>query len=361
MSKSHLAKMLLLVLALGACSRGEKFAGGNSLNGSTASEPEDTNQEGTIGGGDSLSTVFKVGGEKLGTDLLWVIDNSGSMAQEIRFVEQNFAKFLGAIKAATDTKVGFISCIDPLNPLCLNLTSLGVTASEVTILNQEVGSTNGLALTASSLCAPETTVISADPAATSATVCGEQALLPGSIFGGGRGGRGFNAPGVDAVKGKLADFFRANSRRIFVVVSDDGVQTFLGPQFEKVTDAKFGKGGYELFGFVGRPTSVPSATCTVAALSPDYETLATNTNGKLYDICAADWSKNFTEFSDGIVMGALRTYEIKEEGELIVLDVLHNGAKIDSKFYTVTGNKVVISNDYKLDVDDSIEVIYEVK
>jgi hypothetical protein len=319
-------------------------------NKSSSSKDGSGDQEGTAGSADGhLTKEFEVGGGSAGTDVVWVIDNSGSMAEEVGAVEKNFGQFLAAVKTITDTRVAFITCKLALVTFqhCLNEANL-MAGPETTFIDFTVGSTDALAIAAAAICPPETSMFPPD-------------VLPGmeKICNVPVAGLDEDALAYNGIKGKLKDFFRQGTRPVVVVVSDDTVEGFMGTSFATVMNDKFGPSGWQFYGFVGLPTSVVGPNCQVEAVSPDYQKLATDTKGKLFDLCAADWASNFGALSDGIIFGATKLYVLADSKNISVIDVLHNGVSVPKDKYEVSENRVTLADNYDVAKGDKIQIIYD--
>lgn len=92
--------------------------------------------------------------------------------------------------------------------------------------------------------------------------------------------------------------FRQDAKLEIVVVSDDNgsgdgnLATDFDPN--KTLKATFN-------GIIGLPTSVPSDTCSLSNIGNEYITLAMQSKGSTLDICSADWSALITRLSNDIV------------------------------------------------------------
>ncbi|MGE0172136.1 MAG: hypothetical protein AB7T49_05095 [Oligoflexales bacterium] len=344
--------ILIVPLVFGACTS-EKFSGGAGVFGgeskSSSSNDSEKNDEGAVASGtDHLTKDFEVGGASSGTDIVWIIDNSGSMGEEVAAVEKNFAQFLANVKTIVDTKVAFITCKLALEADDYCLTEANLNAGpETMFIDSTVGSTDALAIGATAICPPETSMFPPDVALGMEKICDIPVTdLDEDI-------------NYNLLKGRLKDFFRQGSRPVVVVVSDDTVEGFMGTSFQSVMDKKFGLLGWQFYGFVGLPTSVVGPNCQVEAVSPDYQALATNTKGALFDLCAADWAGNFKALSEGIIYGATKLYVIADSKKIKVIDVLHNGKSVPKERYEVADNKVMLADDFAVTKGDKIQIIYD--
>ena len=136
----HRSLLFLLVMigsiGLVACSESEKIgnSGGKFASGNKKSEKAKT--ESSSDGADALGNLI-LGDDADGSrtekivtvkttnqstaDILWVLDNSGSMDEEINQVSINMLNFFNKIKDAANAKVGVISALSDSEKNSLNI------------------------------------------------------------------------------------------------------------------------------------------------------------------------------------------------------------------------------------------------
>jgi hypothetical protein len=354
-----------------ACSSSSFTGGGGKKGAAKPSKPGDPNSDdgtGTSKTGDQDSEeilknyppgvqaqeqLYKIGAFKAGVDILWAIDNSGSMSNEIAQVGQNFNKFADHIRSAADLKVGLITCTGTIsNGHCLDASA--VSGSKVELLDVAVMSTNALAVMMSTQCPPDQTYVPDESGTSTAEskVCNYKAET--SDFSGIKIAlvEGFSSKAF----GAMQNFFRQNTRKIFVVVTDDNAMGIKAKSFEDFSNKKFSTTGFDFYGFIG----TSSSSCKVSKVGVEYQTLASGHHGKTYDICITDWSASFNELSKNIARAAQRTFTVDSSSTVKILDVFVNGTeKLSSDKYTVSGNAVTIDDSVLLDPGSTVRIVYQ--
>jgi hypothetical protein len=292
--------------------------------------------------GDQTFTV----GTKSGIDIVWTIDNSGSMDNEIAQVDKNFAAFADKISSVADLKIALITCTNS-GGLCLSSSTVSKLGSKATVVNVGVGSSNALAITMSTMCPiSESDTTFSFGGGKRPTVCGVEAGEPGS----------FSWESFDLNKsgGKLQNFFRPYSRKVFVVVTDDSAKGITDKHWDTYVSKKFATTGYTYYGFIGIDNS-----CSVTNRGVPYENLAKKTGGKTYNICESDWKKYFGPMSESLAKEAVRTFTVEQPRPVKITKVYLNGSLLSSSQYTVSGNSVTIAASVTLKDGDKVKIHFE--
>lgn len=231
------------------------------------------------------SKVMKAEGK---VDLIWVVDNSGSMSQEAEIVRDNLSAFIDYVKQRSDLKFKLISAAGSNS----TLVELPVAAdSQFSQINRSVGSWNGLTLLSDYI-----------------------------------------------ENGELSSFFRPSALKYVVMVTDDnsemGAQTFLN-KFKNVHP----NSEITVSGFIGLGSS--QSPCQ-AAKGDEYLDLKNKTNGYMFNICDEDWSQHFSDLADHVTLSANNRFNLSASEVLKVHEVRINGEAIDSSWVKLTGRKVTI-------------------
>jgi hypothetical protein len=281
-------------------SSGSSAAGGSSATGGTLTG----GSSGTIGTGgsgnvgidaatdgpidpDAACQTVSAKASKPAVDIIWIVDNSCSMGDEVAKVRTNInGSFVPTIAASIiDWRVIFISakgsssqqvCVDP--PLAG--ANCADNPQQFHQLNCTVGSTDSLTIARNSYAAP-------------GFVCAA-GTIPWSTH------------------------LRFDSTKVFVEVTDDeaGAPFFLnalGFDGWAINEAQppgmFGTAAarkYIFHGIIGMDPANPNVACTSATNSAEapgleYQKLAQVTGGTVRSICEDDWSNIFTTIAAGIV------------------------------------------------------------
>lgn len=241
----------------------------------------------------------KIGGSSSkAIDMVWVIDNSGSMDTEAGHVRSNFSRFIESLNANADIRVALISKAGSSG----TAVSLPVSGSRYLQINYGIGSTDGLALTASALC----------PTSGAGPACSG---LP-----------------VSALRGNLRNFLRADSHKIFVFVTDDN-SFFSADSFQSVFRETYPNDLAVIFGFVGK--SVAESPC-IARPGTVYVDLAQRSGGSVFNICDSDWTNTFDQLATNVInvangLASLPQEVLNAQNRTVYVD----GVEVPATSYTI--------------------------
>lgn len=266
-----------------------------------------------------LSTHLQAG--KL--DIIWTIDNSGSMGEEAAKVRSNFQQFIDTLGSSTNLRLNLISSA----ALPTGSTDTGVRLNAAAIsaghhqLDVTIGSTNLLAITAAAICPLSST----DLTTTSALkICG-QPLTTSEVSA-----IESSAQATKAREG-LVGWLRPEAKKIIVFVTDDDAMGIVDSHFIKVLQSQKGFESSTVFAFRG----VASATgCSISRPGAVYNALSSKTGGDVYDICLPDWSGSFTKLNDHATLIANSDIELGHDNIIEIVEVR-------------VGTKVLAKGDYK--------------
>lgn len=288
--------------------------------------------------------TFSLGFERSAIDMVWVIDNSGSMSEEAAQVRANFSKFISTLGGATNLKVALIS--RKTGATGVDLSTLSTSASNV----QEdvvVFSNNPLAILASAICPKQ----DAPADTTQLNVCGRD--FSAATAADKR--RVTNSNSIYTVSGKLAGFFRPKAKRVFVTVTDDDAvlvndTNFLDLVTPHLTDQPF------MFSFRGVASNAATG-CGIAAPGLSYDRLSQATAGAAYDICDADWSQHFEKLTDSVESIATTTFTLSQTN-IEVIAVRIDGVEIARDLYEVNGGTLTVKPEAFQGQQKNIDVVY---
>lgn len=274
-------------------------------------------------------------------DVIFVVDNSPSMAEEIVQTRNNMRNFVNELKLKTDVRVGVVSrSTPPAIRSMLGDTTLSL-ASDVTLqVDVEVGSKNPLAILAASLCPIEQT-----QATTGANnfVCG---LSTGPLE---------DAGNVQKVRGRLMSMMRSDARTVFVIVSDDDPVHLNDSLFMRFVTTRFSQFRPIIYAFAGLPDvalqtgktssellgSLTQSMCAIANPGVSYARLASQSGGQLFDLCKTDWQTSFVTLRQSILTHLQSTFLLKSTpSQMIAVEV--DGVKNDVAGAVIQGQQVYI-------------------
>jgi hypothetical protein len=338
-----------------SCRDERKFAGDESVVSSAESAdqevveapvvPEEQIQEFEI----ALQTNSKV-------DMVWLIDNSGSMSQEANQVRLNLEKFMASIAAKVDVKVTLIS--DDKGPFGVRLSEEALAQGHLQ-LPVAVGSKDALALLASSLCPADQTNFPLDISDLNKfevegldTIIDSPYKLCNIGISSGRYLK--NERGIPALNGKVLERLRPDSTKVFVVVTDDDVE---GPVTDQnllvLTDLP--ASSVRAFAFAGKASR---SGCIISNPGIPYESLSEATNGEVFDICEADWSGNFSKLSDNVIQLASNRFKLDSKPGSKILRVTLDGVELPIDAYSFDENIVQIKDANSLLSGKVLSVVY---
>ncbi|MFO0760743.1 MAG: hypothetical protein U0359_29965 [Byssovorax sp.] len=224
-------------------------------------------------GADSACAADVVGGKKRPIDIIWAVDTSGSMSEEIAQIKANINTQFSDILAASglDYQVIMIAarglgafqvCVAPP----LGGLNCGANPPLYHPVNQTVASTNALSLILST----------------------------------------YDSANLALNWSKL---LRMNAVKVFIVVTDDN-SSLSGNSFDAQLLAKppagmFGTAAarnYVFHSIIGVTAGDPAVKCPSAVnTGAQYQVVSNLTGGKMLPVCAADYSAIFNEIASGIV------------------------------------------------------------
>lgn len=280
-------------------------------------------------------------------DIVWLVDTSGSMSQEVEHVQRNFANFAASVKSSRQTKIALIANRPSGdNSIGINLNA----GSDQQQIDIAIGSTNALALAAAAVCPASATVAPpyrgrVPPSFNSTNICGHPI---GNI-------EGYN--NINKIAGKLNEFFRPETKPVFVVVTDDNAFNITNDNFLDLVKPHL-KGKmptvYAFRGVTGRGQG-----CNVTRHGAAYDDLASKTGGQVFDICDQDWSANFGTLSKSVIELASPSFTLKSNvGAMVSVSV--DGRDLDASDYTIKQRTLTLKEGAAPAGAKHLDVVYKV-
>lgn len=313
----------------------------------SVTEPEvtssgaDTSVEAEESAPEIKTKTFTAASKEKVVDMVWVIDNSASMTSGADIIRKNFEKFAHLVENQVDLRVALISKKDVF--ALKTHVSLPESMKNGQQVDFMVHSYNPLLVAAAATC----------PEAAGDSFC--KKVLSNARY--------------EKVYSSLSHFFRPQSQKVFVFVTDDdsaansnttvqfdadNLNGYVGiikglvvnedyitaQTFKDRMVRAFGKNGsYKVFGFVAAADS----KCR-ARESSVYSSLISSSGGLAFNVCDKDWSKNFSQLSEKVVDYASTEYSLQSENVKKVLSVKLNGkVLVPGTDYTVADGKIALN------------------
>lgn len=347
-------------------------------------------------------------------DMVWVIDNSGSMADEAQNVRDNFDRFIEKTSKFVDLKLALLSRPSHSNmgdsssettpgaipgglPGSIPRMNwdLGVTLSDKAKeaghqqLPIGIGSYNPLGILAAAICDDsENGVISPNPGSMMGgrkkfKICGKEfgnsgessVSNPNSTANPSNRTRYMERFDPSKVSAKLKDFFRNGAKKIFVIVSDEDSFVVNGTNFLDLIKSSIDSDP-TVFAFAGMEgvnpftasgsSSIGNATGSKKKCSAyrgeAYHVLAQKTGGKVFDICEENWTEHFDRLTENVKEIVSNQFKLAPKNEkLEIVSVKVNGNEIASDDYNFANNTITIDKKYATKDGAEVEVEYKVK
>ena len=285
-----------------------------------APESEDPPKEAVV-----VEEVFRTSTVQTPIDVVWTVDNSGSMGEEVENVRKNFSFFMDTVKQQLDVKVALLSSDCKESGLafrrCLDLKE--DEKSRVNLWLEDphrkgaslgVGSTNALALLSSASCEENKTNLE------QYKICNINVSQAALNHPSKRDYIGFRDDVFDSAGG-LVNFFRKESKKVFIVVTDDSPTGFYADSYLKTMDTLFGRGNHVFYSFSFIPGKESGEDCRAGfggAEKEGYIYLSQKTFGETYNICEQNWEQHFRKLTKSIKSVAAREFTTKYRCQEIV-------------------------------------------
>ncbi|MFP5519897.1 MAG: hypothetical protein ACLGGX_08335 [Bdellovibrionia bacterium] len=294
--------------------------------------------------------IFEAKTSKKPIDVVWVIDNSASMEDSVNNVKANFKAFVESLEADADINLALISRQEVMSNVKyrtqINLTDYSSKGLQIPFM---VHSYNPMLVAAAATC-PEA------PDAGDTFCIGIKSKKRYS-----------------KVYGALNSFFRQDSYKVFVFVTDDdsrGLTSQSHIQYDSATNPKNidvivkdglvqnedfilpstfqtrmsqafgGVNAYKTFGFIAFDKK--TSPCLYRE-SKNYASLISQTQGMAYNVCDTNWKSSFAKLTEDILLYAETNFRVTDTSFVAVDSVSLNGAVLRANMdYTVSGNAVTL-------------------
>lgn len=285
-------------------------------------------------------------------DFTWVIDNSGSMKEEVGKTQANLSNFASSLKNYSDLRMAVVSAKDSsvapssnTQGYYITLPSVsGLTTSQV---NRFVSSNDILIMAALAICPANASDGSWCNAFTDST---KTATYRKDVDG-RRVNDTFWNKVYSLTNGSLTNFVREQSHKVFVFVSDDDARAASNPyrikgeQFLDAFQSRFPNASPVVYSIVSLRSvdDAKAVGCEVYAQGNEYMNLSAATNGKAFDICQDDWTSYFDEMLEGVKTLAKYSFTLATVNIMDITSVKINGVEIAKSDYVYANRTITIA------------------
>lgn len=241
-------------------------------------------------------------------DMVWVIDNSGSMDSEAANVRANLTAFINGLDTSTDMKFILISQKGN-SGTAVSLPS-GRDPSRFIQINETVTSTSATKNVIDQL---------------------------------------------SALEQKGTPFFRAGSKKIIVFVTDDNSAMSAANFTSSLTMLGAAPGEVASFGFIGLGKTLSKCQANTGSV---YQTLATQTKAKVFNICDIDWKQHFADLKTDVLTKLGRTFQLTDRSAAKITKVEVDGVALATGQYSFVNGVLTLSEDVVMTEQSTVKVYY---
>lgn len=279
----------------------------------------------------TTTDVFNLESTQAEVRMIWAVDSSGSMSNEVDSVRDNLSAFLSYLEGRTQVKLAIIADRD-LDSNGFRLADDQIAKGYVQV-DQRVNSENAL-------------------------VCTSRALGVADALDGLPDRTTNLDPESKDCRMKtpsLAGFFQPNARNVLVTVSDD-VSAMPTEEFTRRLSRLVPPSTFAFFGFVGLKEK---ESCDIAAVGTMYKELAHQTGGMAFDVCEKDWTTHFARLAESVARLARSQFTLVQTQAVRIDAVSIDGKLLAPEQYRLEGNQLlIVPAAIQPAVDKSVSVTY---
>lgn len=341
----------LALISLSGCSSSQNgFASKSSKNSNgAASSPLSSEYDHA----ERFEASFSISQSEQVLDLVWIVDNSGSMREETNHVIANMERFVKSINDMGSVRMAVMASNPALFTAVTSAQNNDAQAHGHLFVDQMVASTNALALLAAASCP----VAQMQPQVPQGFICSKAyQYAPTDPVN-------LNVY-ANPVAGKLTDFYRPGSIKAFVVVTDDDAIGVNAEMFLRIIEESesipFKKSDMVFFAFNGHKVN-SGPNCNVARDGLSYDKLSASTGGQVFDICESDWTQNFSKLTDHVKYITNNEFDLsKHQGDIRIVEARIDGEVIGSDHFKVVDGKLIVDRSAIKVKEGDLDLIYDV-
>jgi hypothetical protein len=277
-------------------------------------------------------------GEKL--DLIWIVDNSGSMDDSMNQIRANFLNFIQKLNSIADAKVMSVSktsgSYDGVPFPILN-------EPKLTQIDVKVESYDPMLIGAAVSC-PATL-------SNNTKICDQREDQSKLVYSSSN--TWLNNSDARLVLGAASSWFRTDARRVYVFVTDDNSILFKATAFQAAMTKAGGFKSYVVYSFRGIQGQSPCAD----KAGSEYEALERATGGAAFNICTPDWSPVFDRLLQTLTISSPASWTLKKSPS--AAKVYLNGELLKDSQYKIDGKQLTLTLKMDRTKENKIQVKYE--
>ncbi len=255
-------------------------------------------------------------------DITWVIDNSGSMKEEIEHVRKNIKDFISYVSSFSSLETAVISKIDPTGydgNLVLDVSGLQSMA-QFHPIDHLVHSLDALFWASKFMCKESTSC----PDLRAKEPCKDSAC--DTFY------KNLSALGANSLLRETAD-------KVLVFVTDDESTEMTADRFNAIYKQSFPDKKLKVFSFV--TLSKQESPCGFAN-GEVYKSLSKQSGGKAFNICDLDWRPHFEEIANALEKTVKNVFTVGANRK--VLKVTVDGQELAKTEFTYKSESLSIQS-----------------
>ena len=261
-------------------------------------------------------------------DIIWIIDNSGSMTAEAAHVRANYLEFTNGLIGQADIKSVLIS-------------DEGTDGNKVRMPDELRGDSHmqvdRYVHSRDAMCIAQATLFT------------QQEHLDKTSSGGCAERFGHATPTLG-----LMEFLRPTSQKVFIFVTDDNEGFTTSNSFLNDFRSTFNQDPL-VYGFIGLGAQSPCQARTGNV----YKDAVQATGGAFYNICDTDWSQHFAQLTNHVSQSVKSTFSLSfPDIENDDITVTVDGRVLDASEYTLDSGLLRIDETVLLNATGQVVVTY---
>ncbi len=321
------------VLLLAACSNDMKFQQGQKTAEPKPKESVVQPPAATRGQDEVLKFKADVFLREAELDVVWVVDNSTSMSEEIAHVKNNLRDFVDHVSQFSNLRTFVLSKTDPADyDAKFTVDVRGYAGgNQLTAFDHLIGSKDALFWASKLVCTDKADC----PETLKYPYCQHEKCK--NYFD-------------DRVERAATEVLRPNARKAFVFVTDDESSEISMDRFLKIYGQKFDVARLKVFSFV--TLSKDRSPCG-DSVGKVYQALSERTNGKSFNICDPNWRPHFQQIAEALEKSVKNRFALRSSAK--VKKVVVDGRELAPSEYFQEGSELKIDEQILLETSE-IEV-----